>query len=211
MALRGGGFPANSVESLALHIDGLVSAACCVSTKRLKFRNNKRGVYWWSEEVSQVRRRCIAIRRLLTRRRKRGGRCDDLIELYKKARAALCKAIKKAKSDAWGNLIQTLHNDPWGIPYKVMMDRLRHSGSTLSVTLEPRIVEGLLSELFPAGEVHDPEVIWGGRAIDESGCQVSVEEVIGALRGRRRGDCPAPDPDGLSLTVWKPPDACWRN
>jgi len=27
--------------------------------------------------------------------------------------------------------------------------------------------------------------------------------VEGAIRGRRRGGCPAPDPDGLSLTIWK--------
>jgi len=30
-----------------------------------------------------------------------------------------------------------------------------------------------------------------------------VDEVRDAIRGRRRGDCPAPGPDGLSLTIWK--------
>jgi len=35
-----------------------------------------------------------------------------------------------------------------------------------------------------------------------------ADEVIGAIRGRRRGGCPAPGPDGLSLTIWKSVPRC---
>jgi len=68
-----GGFPADSIDGISLHVAGTVSMACGVSAKRLKFYNNKRGVYWWNEEVSQARKICIAVRRLLIRRKKRGG------------------------------------------------------------------------------------------------------------------------------------------
>jgi len=84
---------------------------------------------------------------------------EDLVDLYKKARTALCKSIKKAKSESWDSLIRTLDNDPWDLPYKIVMNRLRRSRTALSETLEPRVVERLLDDLFPAGEVHNPEEI----------------------------------------------------
>jgi len=40
------------------------------------------------------------------------------------------------------------------------MDRLRDTGSIMSESLEPDVVEGLLDDLFPAGDVHDPNEIW---------------------------------------------------
>jgi len=89
------------------------------------------------------------------------------------------------------------------VPYKVVMDRLRQSSPTMSESLELDVVEGLLDELFSVGEVHDPAVIWRDSGVLDSEHRVTSEEVRCAIRGRRRGDCPAPGPDGLSLTLWK--------
>jgi len=94
--LSEGSFPVESVEGFSLHIANIVSMACDVSAKRLRY-HSKRRVYWWSEEVSQVRRRYIAVRRLLTRKRRCSGQYTNLEELYKKTRAILCKKIKKNK------------------------------------------------------------------------------------------------------------------
>jgi len=199
--LLGSGLPADSVEGLSLHITDTVSSACNLSAKKLNFRNNKRGVYWWNDEVHQSRRRCFAAKRLLTRSRKRGVPSENLLNLYKLARSALCKEIKKAKLEAWNKLIQTLDEDPWGLPYKIVMDRLRRSGTSQS--LEPEVVEKLLDELFPADEIHNPEESWRNDIVLDPINRVSVEEVKAAIRGRRRGGCPAPGPDGLSLDIWK--------
>jgi len=201
-----GGFPAESVEGLSLHITDAVSAACGASAKKLKFSSKKRGVYWWNDNVVQSRRRCIAARRLLTSKRRRGGQCDSL--LFKKARTTLCKSIKKVKSEAWSSLIGTLDDDPWGLPYKIVMNRLRRSGSALSESLEPRIIDRLLDELFPPDEVHNPDEIWVNDNVYDPAYRVSTEEVACAIRGRRRGDCPAPGPDGLSLDLWKRAPRC---
>jgi len=57
----------------------------------------------------------------------RGKPTTDLGELFKKSRAFLCKAIKKAKSEAWNILLKTLDDDLWGLPYKLVMDRLKRS------------------------------------------------------------------------------------
>jgi len=157
--------------------------------------------------VAHSRRRCIAARRLLTRKRRRGGQCDSLVNLFKKARTALCKSIKRAKSEAWGALIGTLDDDPCGLPYRIVMDRLRRSGSALSESLEPRIIDRLLDEL-PPDEVHNPDEIWANRNVYDPTYLVSPDKVVSAIRGRRKGGCPAPGPDGLSLDLWKRVPRC---
>jgi len=58
-------------------------------------------------------------------------------------------------------------------------------------------------DLFPAGEVHNPEKIWRDRNVFDPAHRVSIDEVVGVIRGRRRGGYPAPGPDGLSLDIWK--------
>jgi len=194
--LFGSSLPADSVEGLSLRITNAVKSALNLSAKKLNFRNNKRGVYWWCDEIQQSRRK-------LTRCRKRGAPCEDLLNLYKLARSSLCREIKKAKLEAWDKLLQTLEEDPWGLPYKIVMDRLRRSGTTMSQSLEPAAVERLLEELFPSDETHNPEESWRENIELDPIDRVSSEEVKSAIRGRRRGGCPAPGPDGLSLDVWK--------
>jgi len=143
------GLPAGSVDEIVLRIADMVSIACDVSAKRIKWLNKKRGVYWWNEEVANARRRCVAVRCLLTRRRRRGGNYDDLETLYRKARREFCRHIKKAKPKVWSELIQTLDVDPWGRPYKLVMGRLRRSGPTLLELLEPVVAERLFLQSFP--------------------------------------------------------------
>jgi len=98
---------------------------------------------------------------------------------------------------------KTLEDDPWGLPYRIVMDRLRRSGPSLTESLEPTVVDNLLSELFPPGEVHDPANEWQGWNGYDPEFRITAEKVRGAIRGRRRGGCPAPGPDGLSLIFFR--------
>jgi len=155
------------------------------------------------DDLAQARRRCVAVRRMLTRARRRNRPCRDLEDLYRKSHAALCKSIKKAKAESWDALLQTIDDDLWGLPNRVVMDRLRHSGSTMSESLEPDAVEGFLDELFPIGDIYDPVATWQNGCVLDAEYRVMPDEVKSAIRGRRRGGCSASGPDGLSLTLWK--------
>jgi len=201
--LSDGGFHAGTVDGLSEGITGAMSSACNVAMKRLGYHSRRRGVYWWSDTVAQARRRYVAVRRLLTRVRRRGGDSTSLERLYKDARASFCKLIKKAKSEAWDAFIKTLDDDPWGLPYKLVMDRMRSSNTVLTETLEPEVVGRLLNDLFPTGEVHDPLEAWQDWREWSPELGVTAEEVREAVRGRRKGGCPAPGPDGLSLAIWR--------
>jgi len=83
------------------------------------------------------------------------------------------------------------------------MDRLRRSTTALTESLEPADVEILLKDLFPTGETHDPEVVWRNWDGWSAEMEITMEEVRETVRGRRRGGCPAPGPDGLSLVIWR--------
>jgi len=80
---------------------------------------------------------------------------SDLEFLFHKARRILSKKIKKVKTDAWDELVKTIDDDLWGLPYGIVMDRLKRSSMALTESIEPRIAEALLDALFLA-EVHDP-------------------------------------------------------
>jgi len=203
-----GGFPADSVEGFSRGVARVMSSACDVAAFRLNYRDARRGVYWWSEEISQARRRCLAARRLLTRVRGRGGSCTNLEDVYKKSRSTLCKLIKRSKAKAWESLIDTLEDDPWGLPYRIVMDRLRRSGPSFTEFLEPTAVNNLLDDLFPVGETHNPLNEWRDWNGYDPELRVTAEEVREAIRGRKRGGCPAPGPDGISLVFWKAVPGC---
>jgi len=79
------------------------------------------------------------------------------------------------------------------------MDRLRRGDPSILELLEPVVAERLLGELFPSGDTHDPDRVWESHDIDTRDYVVSVEEVVIAIKSKRRDGCPAPGPDGISL------------
>jgi len=198
-----GGFPGDTVEEIASGVSRAMSSACDVSAKRLGARAARRGVYWWTDELASARRRCVAARRVFCRAKRRHRPLEDLRNLYKKARRDLVKKIRKAKTESWAALLETLDKDPWGLPYKLVMDRLRTSGPSMLELLEPAVSERLLDDLFPIGVVHDPATLWLNGVVWDPEFRVTSEEVRSVIRARRRGGSPAPGPDGLSLTVWR--------
>lgn len=75
----------------------------------------------------------------------------DLRRAYGRANRLLKREIRKAKTGAWRELLATLDEDPWGLPYRIVLKRLRRSSPGLTMTLEPVILDRLLSDLFPSG------------------------------------------------------------
>jgi len=52
------------------------------------------------------------------------------------SKTALVQAIFHAKEEAWKSLIREIDKDPWGIPYKLVMNKLRFSSPGLTEVLE---------------------------------------------------------------------------
>jgi len=80
-----------------------------VATKR-------KTMYWWTQEIKQLRATSNQLRRVYTRKWKRSGmdQCTAEKENFKKAKLEFTKAIKKFKGNAWRELCQIVESDPWG-------------------------------------------------------------------------------------------------
>jgi len=66
------------------------------------------------------------LRRTFQRKRKKHGQAGSTVEEAnaKKAKRELAHAIKRAKESAWRNLCDLVQKDTWGLPYKLVMDKL---------------------------------------------------------------------------------------
>lgn len=71
-----------------------------------------------------------------------------LRNVYRRARRELSKAILIAKRAAWTELLTTIEEDPWGLPYKIVVKKLARD-SNLTCTLEESVLNDLLGSLFP--------------------------------------------------------------
>jgi len=183
----------------------VMKSACDVSAPLVKRKNSKRQAYWWSEEVASLRSNAVSARRTWYRS-KRGRNLDDITtkrKAYTTAKKALRNAIKKAKNAAWAELVATIDSDPWGLPYKLVMSKIRRTSPSLSETLDTGVLGKLLDSLFPSGvnsQISLPSEI--PPLLEREEMEVSFIEVIRLIK-KRPSKNTAPGPDNIRFTIWK--------
>ncbi|XP_043499924.1 uncharacterized protein LOC122522703 [Polistes fuscatus] len=191
-----------SGEDLVRWLNNSLTSACDIGMSRVITGVNRgRVVPWWSQKIAALRREAMLSRR----RYQRARRSDDLARmrecLYssREAKRGLVRAIRRAKASAWRDFLTTIEEDPWGRPYRLVLNKLRARGlPPLTEALDPSLLAEIVSELFPGDgrpvspntEVADPAVI-----------RVSEEEVYRAAA--RIGLERAPGPDGVPGLVLK--------
>ena len=66
-----------------------------------------------------------------------------LYEAYREARRPLQRAIK------WGELLTSLHSDPWGLHYKMVLKKLRPWAPPTTESMDFRLLEEIVGTLYP--------------------------------------------------------------
>lgn len=148
------------VEGRASRLREMLTAVCDAAMPRQRRPVAKRSVYWWSEEIAALRRTSNAARRQYTHCRRRIHTAEEEEERYralKNAKEALRLAITKAKDEGYGQLLEGLDRDPWGRPYKMVRNKLKHG--PLIDSLEPELVDRVVQALFPPAPDFDPPVM----------------------------------------------------
>lgn len=106
----------------------LITDACDNAMTREKIGEKRKDkMYWWNNKIAKIRGRCSMWRRRLIRAKGRKSleRVSQLAGELKNNIKKLRKAIGKAKREAWDELLERLNKDPWGQPYKVVMNKIR--------------------------------------------------------------------------------------
>jgi len=91
-----------------------MSLICDVGMPRARPAPLRRGVYWWSQEIAELRSTCVIRQYTRCRRRRRGNATMEatLYEAYRDAKRSLKRAIAEAKARTWEELLKTLERDP---------------------------------------------------------------------------------------------------
>lgn len=57
-------------------------------------------------------------------------------------------------------LIASVDDDPWGLAYRIVLNRLRPAEPTFSETISRENLDHLVDALFLWGVTHDPVSLW---------------------------------------------------
>ncbi|KMQ93101.1 gag-pol polyprotein [Lasius niger] len=153
---------ANAAQAMTW-LDRTMVEACNVAAPRIDLKKPRRQAYWWQQSVAILRRNCLRTRRFWQRAKRR--RCpqeiiDELGASYKLMRKDLRTEISRLKSKAWQELIGTIDEDPWGLPYRMVLRKLKLASPSLSELLDQEILAELLDNLFPRYDMPDPIKDW---------------------------------------------------
>lgn len=183
-----------NAESHAAQVMQAIIAACNASMPKVNKKPRRQPVYWWNEEIAELRRVCIQKRRRLTRARSRGLSEIEAGE-YKNAKKLLKFAILRSKKAKWEELRNDVNENPWGTGYKIVMRKLGANQPTPTLTSDQ--MERIVTTLFPNHEVTPPRV----EQQREAPPLFTVEELQTAAKTLKCNK--APGPDGIPNEVLK--------
>ncbi|XP_033359992.1 uncharacterized protein LOC117238901 [Bombus vosnesenskii] len=137
------------------------------------------------ETCDKMLKKCL--RKVTRVRRKEGSGIEDLISNYKGLRRQLKKEIAENKKRAWAVFCEILERDPWGKPYRTIMNRCGKKGIPNDMPVNK--VKEILKGLFIIGrrpelrevEEHDREDITYNTKLEEE----DVKKIIGRINGKK--------------------------
>jgi hypothetical protein len=139
--------PNGHAEIMVAALMKMLEAACDAAMPRKKKTSKRKPpVYWWNGSLNQLRSECLRARRLAQRARGHPQHAE-LHEAYRSKRAELRNGIAAAKANAFKELLASVDEDPWGIAYKMVSNKLKAAvGGTPQ---DPVLLSSIVEELFP--------------------------------------------------------------
>lgn len=185
---------ANS-EEMAVQMQEYLVGLCEESMPRRVLWKGRSSAHWWTPEITERRRECIAARRRYQRAGRRAVTTGRAVELAgcRNAVSRLSVAIKKSQEKCWSQLCSEVDRDPWGTPYKVVLRRFgRRAVGAAGRELE------IARELFPTLPTVDWESVSIRRDVmndssEEEDMPFSIGEVLQAVSRLPSGKASGPD------------------
>ncbi|XP_025157708.1 uncharacterized protein LOC112589298 [Harpegnathos saltator] len=187
------------LDSEVMAIMEVIAHACDEAMPRVR-SCPKRSAWWWTDAIADLRHKSVHLRRAFRRVRNDPHSDPEAVLAARRefclAAASLRDAIGAARGKGWDTLLLSLDADPWGRPYKLVMNKLKPWTPPLTETLDPRFLERVMGTLFPVRE-GDPMGPYVAPTPEQQGVVpgVTEEEVAGAIK--RVKSRKAPGPDGI--------------
>ncbi|KAL4104767.1 hypothetical protein QTP88_020043 [Uroleucon formosanum] len=188
-----------SAEEHAEILQDLLTGACEASMpRRTKFQGRK-AVHWWSQDIANLRKLVIAARRRYQRAGRRADTQDRAAEFieYNVARKQLRLAIRKAEEASWNKLCNSVENDPWGVPYRLVTKRLGRRSPAMDNHAALEIARGLFPSNPPIEWSSTPCVVGVSAELatltEESLPLFTRDELFAAAKDLPSGKAPGPD------------------
>lgn len=99
-------------------------------------------------------------------------------------------------------MVAAIDEDPWGIPYILVVGKLRGAAPGLTETLDRLSAKRLIEDLFPNQPESDHAPLPSLRLWKEE-WDVSEEEIVSVLNHKKATTATAPGPDGITSQIWK--------
>lgn len=186
------GLPAT--EAMVSFTMDLINSACEASMPKIKPRQGKPSAYWWTPEIAEERKKCLALRRRAQRATTR-AEANSISAEHKYAKKQLRRTINQSKTRCWNTLIEDIDGDPWGLGYKIVTKKL---GAQKPICMmDDSITETIVSSLFPSHP--ERSVSYFGHNIEVPLFSVvELERTILSMKNNK-----APGPDGIPSEILK--------
>lgn len=188
-------------------MDSIMKQACDLAMPRVKRNDDAlKSVYWWSDDIGEARKECIRWYRRWKReiRKNNAQIANHAHGKYRDSRKELRRLIRKSKREAWRELILTIDKDPWGMPYKIVMNKLKGGIPPLTETLKVETLDSTLTKLFPRALLNPRQELLNADGIlwsEEN--DVTDIEIFRILKKGNMKNNTAPGPDGIRSLYWK--------
>ena len=101
------------------------------------------------------------------------------------------------------SVVKELNKEPWGKPYQIVMKKLRPKTLPTTITLEPRILDKIVGELFPeAGPRAENRDRTGRQGNSETNINIELRELALLAFQKKTKRSVTPGIDGIHMKVF---------
>lgn len=172
-----------------------MTKACNIAMPKIGRKSRRKAVYWWSDEIAQLRLDCLRARRRFTRARRRGT-ADPEETAYKLKKKALSKEIACSKKNKWEEIRADINTNPWGLGYKIVMKKL--GARRPPVILDSSKMEEIVNTLFPTHMRLQPYAEPSQSPSPQLFTEEELKLAVTTLKNNK-----APGPDGIPSEILK--------
>lgn len=135
-------------ESSAGHFSLKLKKLCDASMPKRRTHPRGKPVYWWTQNIADLRAECLRKRRAHTRSSKKGNLAIQTATWldFQTTRKKLRNSIKLSKRAMWKKLCEEVDKDIWGQGYKIVMKQVIGLPTIQRLTLHE--MEKATRELF---------------------------------------------------------------